>query len=82
MLGFVARRLAGSRVGFLAASRSHSDSYFERGGLPEYVLPPLDEAAAVELLSSRHPGLAPAVRQRLMAEAMGNPLAWWNCRPP
>ncbi|SEC24941.1 regulatory protein, luxR family [Streptomyces misionensis] len=75
VLGFVARRLAGSRVGFLAASRSHSDSYFERGGLPEYVLPPLDEAAAVELLSSRHPGLAPAVRQRLMAEAMGNPLA-------
>ncbi|SEG87673.1 regulatory protein, luxR family [Actinacidiphila yanglinensis] len=75
VLGFVARRLAGTRVGFLAASRTHSDSYFERGGLPEYVLPPLDEAASGALLSSRHPALAPAVRQRLITEARGNPLA-------
>ncbi|MFF2328627.1 MULTISPECIES: ATP-binding protein [unclassified Streptomyces] len=75
VLGFVARRLVGSRVGFLAASRAHADSYFEQGGLPEHVLRPLDEAAADELLSSRHPDLAPAVRRRLIAEASGNPLA-------
>jgi DNA-binding CsgD family transcriptional regulator len=75
VLGFVARRLVGSRIGFLSASRSYADSYFERGGLPEYVVQPLDEDAATELLSSRHPGMAPTVRKRLVTEALGNPLA-------
>ncbi len=75
VLGFVARRLRGTRVGFLAASRTGSESLFDRGGLAEYVLPPLDEDAATELLTARHPGLATRVRQRLLSEAGGNPLA-------
>ena len=33
VFGFVARRLAGSRVGFLAASRTGGESFFERAGL-------------------------------------------------
>ncbi len=75
VLGFVARRLAGSRVGFLAASRSEQESFFERAGLPEHELAPLDEEAAAGLVSARFPALARRVRQRVLAEARGNPLA-------
>lgn len=75
VLGFVARRLVGSRVGFLGASRSHAGSFFERGGLPEFELRPLPPGAADELVRSRFPTLAPTERRRLIAEADGNPLA-------
>jgi hypothetical protein len=73
--GFVARRLAGSRVGFLAAYRSGEESFFERSGLPGYELEPLDDDAAAALIGDRFPALAPRVRQRLLADAQGNPLA-------
>ena len=75
VLGFVARRLAGSRVGFFAASRSGSESFFERTGLPELELGPLDEEAASNLITAHFPALAPSVQERLLAEAQGNPLA-------
>ena len=75
VLAFVARRLAGSRVGFLAASRPGQESFFERAGLVQHELEPLDEEAASGLVSSRFPELAPRVRQRVVAEAQGNPLA-------
>jgi DNA-binding CsgD family transcriptional regulator len=75
VLGFVARRLAGSRVGFLAASRPGQESFFERAGLPQLELRPLDELAANGLVSSRFPELAPRVRHRVVAEAQGNALA-------
>jgi DNA-binding CsgD family transcriptional regulator len=75
VLGFVARRLAGSRVGFLAASRPGQESFFERAGLVQHELGPLDEEAASGLVSSRFPELAPRVRQRVVTEAQGNPLA-------
>lgn len=75
VLGFVARRLRGTRIGFLAASRTGEESLFDRGGLTEYRLRPLADDAAAELIRSRHPGLARRVRQRLLGEAGGNPLA-------
>jgi DNA-binding CsgD family transcriptional regulator len=75
VLGFVARRLAGSRVGFLAASRPGEESFFERVGLPRHELGPLDERAADALVSSCCAELAPRVRRRVVAEAQGNPLA-------
>jgi DNA-binding CsgD family transcriptional regulator len=75
VLGVVARRLAGSRVGFLAVSRSGEDGFFDRGGLPVHEVLPLSEAAADDLVGGRFPSLAPQVRQRLLAEAQGNPLA-------
>ena len=62
VLGFVARRLAGSRVGFLAALRPGEESFFERAGLPQHELGPLDEQAANALVSSCFPELAPRVR--------------------
>ncbi|MFF9001093.1 ATP-binding protein [Streptomyces achromogenes] len=75
VLGFVARRLVGSRIGFLAASRTGSDSFFESSGLTEHRLAPLDDAASAELLALAHPDVSPAVRRRIAAEARGNPLA-------
>jgi hypothetical protein len=75
VLGFVARRLAGSRVGFLGAYRSGEGSFFERGGVPLHHVQPLDTTAAAALLQARSPSLAPRVRERLLTEAQGNPLA-------
>jgi len=75
VLGFVARRLAGSRVGFLGALRSEQETFFERAGLAEFELAPLDEESAAALLGARYPLLAAGVRERLLAEARGNPLA-------
>lgn len=40
VLGSDARRLVGSRIGFLAASREGADSFFESGGLTEHSMEP------------------------------------------
>ena len=75
VLSIVARRLRGSHVGLLAASRIGEESFFDRAALPELELGPLDDEAAGDLIGSHFPTLAPAVRARLLAEAEGNPLA-------
>ncbi|MGQ5259860.1 ATP-binding protein [Micromonospora sp. ZYX-F-536] len=71
----LARRLTGTRVGLLGSARPAAEGFFERARLDEYVLAPLDEQAAAEVLTARHPGLTPAVRRRVLATAGGNPLA-------
>lgn len=75
VLSFVARRLAGSQVGLLGASRTGEVDFFDHTGLPELEVRRLGDAAAGRLLSSRFPRLAPAVRHRILVEAQGNPLA-------
>jgi DNA-binding CsgD family transcriptional regulator len=75
VLGFVARRLAGSHVGLLAALRTATGSVFEDSGLPTHQLEPLDSDAADRLVRARFPILGPDMRRRLLAEAAGNPLA-------
>jgi DNA-binding CsgD family transcriptional regulator len=75
VLGLVARRLTGTRIGFLAVLRSGEEGFFERGGLPVHEIQPLDEEAAAGLIADRFPGLADRVRARVLAEARGNPLA-------
>jgi DNA-binding CsgD family transcriptional regulator len=75
VLGFLARRTSGSRIGFLASSRRGTDDFFDLSCLPVHELAPLTEAEAGELLASRFPALGPAVRARILAEAQGNPLA-------
>lgn len=75
LLGPLVRDLAGSRIGFLAASRSDASSFFDIAGLPQHELPPLDDEAAASLLASRFPTLAPNVAERVLSEARGNPLA-------
>ncbi|MET8769217.1 AAA family ATPase [Streptomyces sp. NPDC004658] len=74
-LGFVARRLAGSRVGLITASRTGERDHFERSGLPGLHIKPIDERASAELLHAAFPDIPPSVRHRLVAEARGNPLA-------
>jgi len=64
VLGFVARRLTGSRVGFLAASRSGEESFFEQGDLPGYELQPLDDVAAAALIMDRFPGAKATTQAR------------------
>lgn len=75
VLSFAARRLVGSRVGLLAASRTGARSYFDRAGLPEYELEPLDEESAAQLVAARFPGLDLRVTSRVLGVAQGNPLA-------
>ncbi|MER6066370.1 AAA family ATPase [Streptomyces sp. NPDC001792] len=74
-LGFVARRLAGSRVGLITAARNDERDHFQRSGLPALQVKPIDEVSSGELLRAAFPGLAPSVRHRLVTEARGNPLA-------
>jgi DNA-binding CsgD family transcriptional regulator len=75
VLGFVARRLRGSRIAFLAAARTGEESFFDRAGLPEHELSPLDDDAAQALTLARFPHLDGRARRRVLAEARGNPLA-------
>jgi DNA-binding CsgD family transcriptional regulator/tetratricopeptide (TPR) repeat protein len=75
VLSFVARRLEGSRVGLLGASRTGEVDFFERAGLPELEVQRLNDDASRRLLDIRFPDLAPSVRNRILAEAQGNPLA-------
>ncbi|MFB9965558.1 helix-turn-helix transcriptional regulator [Sinosporangium siamense] len=75
VLSFVARRLTGSGVGLLAASRSGEESFFDHVGLPCHDLRPLEERDASALLRAHFPALAPRAHRRLLADAQGNPLA-------
>jgi DNA-binding CsgD family transcriptional regulator len=73
VLGFVARRLAADSVGLVFAARVPGD---ELAGLPELVVEGLQEADARALLEAALTGpLDAQVRDRMMAEASGNPLA-------
>jgi DNA-binding CsgD family transcriptional regulator len=74
-LAFAARRLAADPVAMLAAVRAdHADSLGD-DGLPELELAGLDEESAAELLSQQAPDLEARLRDRVLAEAAGNPLA-------
>jgi DNA-binding CsgD family transcriptional regulator len=75
VLSMVARRLRGTRVAMIGASRTGEESFFERAGLATIELGPIDDTAAAQLLNAHFPELAPAARKRLLAEAEGNPLA-------
>jgi DNA-binding CsgD family transcriptional regulator len=72
-LGFAARRLAADPVGLVFAARVPGEDV---AGLPELVVEGLAEGDARELLESVLPGpLDPRVRDRVIAETHGNPLA-------
>jgi DNA-binding CsgD family transcriptional regulator len=75
VLAFVARRLHGSAAGLLAASRPSIGPLSAHGGVPVLYLTRLTDDAARDLLASRFPDLSVQVRERLVAEAEGNPLA-------
>ena len=74
-LAFVARRLGGESVGLVFAVREPSgERHFE--GLPELAVGGLDDRDALELLGTVVAGpLDERVRDRIVAETRGNPLA-------
>ena len=75
VLAFVARRLGAESVGLVFAAREPGgERHFE--GLPELTVGGLDDAAAQELLGTVLAGpLDERVRDRIVAETRGNPLA-------
>ncbi len=75
VLEFIARRLAGQAIGFLAASTPSLPSHFDGKGIPELTLHPLGGDDAAALLQARYPMLARRVAHRMIVEACGNPLA-------
>jgi hypothetical protein len=63
VLGFVARRLSGSRIGLLAAERTGA-SFLSDLDVPRYEVPALDDLASARLAAARVPRVQ---RQRLRA---------------
>jgi hypothetical protein len=74
-LMFAARRLAAEGIVVLFAAREGERRQLHAPGLPELVLGGLDDGAAMELLEHSRRELAASVRERLITEAAGNPLA-------
>jgi DNA-binding CsgD family transcriptional regulator len=75
ILSFVARRLAAERIAVVFAVREPSADQ-ELDGLPQLVVEGLDDHDARLLLASGIPGgLDEQVRDRIVAETRGNPLA-------
>ncbi len=68
---FTARRLHAEGVVVLASARDDA----ALAGLPELRVEGLDRTAALELLDGSVPGLPPHVRDRVVEESGGNPLA-------
>src|SRR5215469_487819 len=79
VLGFVARRLAAEPVGLVFAARDPGE---ELAGLPQLTVEGLGERDARALLDSVLTGPVDArVRDRIIAETRGNPLALLELRP-
>jgi len=75
VLAFVARRLLAERIAMVFAVREPGDAD-ELAGLPELRVQGLATADARALLESVVPGrVDPRVRERILAETRGNPLA-------
>ncbi|MGA8720719.1 MAG: AAA family ATPase [Solirubrobacteraceae bacterium] len=74
-LVFTARRLVAEGVVMLFGAREGEQRRFEGAGLEQLMVGGLDRESAVSLLARGTPRAAGAVRERLLAEAAGNPLA-------
>lgn len=74
VLAFIARRLESEPIVLLVVSRDLHDVPFE-GIIPELRLEALDKDSAVALLNAYNPTLPAPLRERVLEEAAGNPLA-------
>ncbi|MFG3061091.1 ATP-binding protein [Streptomyces sp. NPDC048231] len=75
VLAFVCRRIAGERVIVLCTSRPEAPPFADPHTIAWTELDGIDDAASAELLDARAPRLPPAVRERVLRQARGNPLA-------
>ncbi|AGZ41192.1 helix-turn-helix transcriptional regulator [Actinoplanes friuliensis] len=76
VLTFLARRIESDRIAVIMTARDgvDVDQRLAGAGLPELRLEPLSAADAGALLDRTAPGLAAALRTRVLDEAAGNPL--------
>ena len=74
-LTFVARRLESDPIVLLIAAREGIECPLVGAGLPDLHVDRLDKAAAAALLEAHAPELAPPVREGLLENAAGIPLA-------
>lgn len=74
-LAFVVRRIASERIVVLCASRPGTQPFTDAYTVEWMELAGLDEVASAALLDARAPRLAPTVRDRVLQQARGNPLA-------
>ena len=74
-LVFTARRLRAEPAAILFCAREGDPRRFEAPGVHELVLAELDNGSAAALLARHAQGAAPGVRERLLTDAAGNPLA-------
>ena len=74
-LVFAARRLRAERVAIVFAVREGEARSFEGRGVPELLLTGLEKEDALALLVDRSSEIAASVREQLLVEAAGNPLA-------
>jgi DNA-binding CsgD family transcriptional regulator/tetratricopeptide (TPR) repeat protein len=75
VLAFVARRLDSEPIVLLASDRGETESPFESSAPLHLLVGGLDHGSSITLLDRRAVGLAAPVRERLLADAGGNPLA-------
>jgi DNA-binding NarL/FixJ family response regulator len=74
VLAFIARRLQSEPIVLLVASRDLPDTLFA-DIIPELRIDGLDEIASRELLQAHSPNLSGEIRDRVLRESAGNPLA-------
>ena len=74
-LVFTARRLRAERVAILFGAREGETRRLEAAGVPELSVAGLELPAAAVVIAARARTAVPVVRERLLAEADGNPLA-------
>jgi DNA-binding CsgD family transcriptional regulator len=75
VFAFVARRISADAIVVAAAARSSDNVPLAAAGLTELNMGELDEDSARALLAAHAGDLAGADRERILAEAEGNPLA-------
>lgn len=74
-LVFASRRLGADPVAILFTAADVEGSSFDAPGLGELVVEPVDDESAAAILDAVGAQMAAGVRERLLAEAAGNPLA-------
>jgi len=75
VLTFVARRVSADPIVLIASVRPGHQAVLARAGLPELDVKGLDDASARAVLAEHGAGLSHASRERILQEALGNPLA-------
>ena len=75
VLAFAGRRIAAEPMSMLFSSRDGADNPFEGSGIPDLAVSALDPDSSRALLDRVAPQLKDEVRDRLLADAAGNPLA-------